>query len=128
MNRQDYDRVVAAVAEETNLSLESIPGLLARQGIVPESTPVLKDFSETMLVFGMASDMRPHQTICNEHGWNDPVGIEHVAMAVTKQRRFVLLQCEEDGQSQVQLYVYDLLDPGRFWMIELPVVLASSGQ
>lgn len=126
MTRDEYDRIVATVARASNRSIHDAADALVAQGIRPPQVPQAESYVEACRVYGALQDLRPLRDICDDYGWSDPGAIQHVAIAATQRRKFVVLQQEEDGQPQVAVYIYATdSDAGDWWMISTPEVLAS---
>ena len=129
VTRDQFDRMVVAVARAAEVSPEDAARQLQAQGVRPDLAPMAPSYVEACEIYGALQDMRPLQDICDDYGWSDPGLIQHVALAATRRRKFIVLQQEEDGQPQVQVYVYSTEDTadamGRWWMLDTPVVVAS---
>jgi hypothetical protein len=100
MDRSTYDRLRSIVDSATP------DAKLASLGIAPDSWPRTLAFNENCNILGAEIYTGPIDLLAREYGWSDPDEIDHVAVAKTPTRDFVVVQQHPDNTPDVSVYVY----------------------
>lgn len=107
MDRYHYDQLVLGIQMLVHTTdTETISHMLVQCEIEIDEWPQTRDFEEQMAIFGATEDHRDLRTICSEFGFSDPQAIDHVAIARTKDRIFMVLQTHEHNTTEVSVYIY----------------------